>query len=169
VAFPTRVTGQPDFTLVFRDTVSGVAEVGKSSTKSVTYLEGRYLWGEVVTQIGDAVYGSDRDSSGGNYQAQRLPPYLQLSIQFSDALLKNAIRAEDRGNEDFRPDTGEFWVGRFRCGSALPAESSPYHMTVRLLEDGQEIARQRFVIGVLTDTSCVEGTPDGSLDRPLDR
>jgi serine/threonine-protein kinase len=169
LALPTRVTGQPDLTLVFRDTENGTVEVGDSSTHSVTYLEGSYLWGEVVTQIGNAVFGYDRDSSDGNDQAQGLPSYLRLNIEFSGAL-KNAIREQDRGDEDFKPETGEFWVGQLRCGSALPAESSPYRFTVQLLEDGQEIARERYVIGVRTNPNCQDGAPDDdSGDRPTVR
>jgi serine/threonine protein kinase len=159
---PTRVTGQPNLTMVFRDTEVGVNEVGNSSGNFVTYLEGSYLWGEVVTQLGNAVYRIDRDSSGGALQSEPLPPHLRLSMEFSDGL-KSAIRVEDRGKENFIPQTGEFWVGRFRCGSALPAEGSPYHITVRLLEEDQEIARERYMIGVLTKPGCSDGGPD---DKP---
>jgi serine/threonine protein kinase len=166
-ALPTRVTGQPDLTLVFRDTEIGTVEVGDSSAHSVTYLEGSYLWGEVVAQIGNAIFGIERDSSDDNDQVQGLPSYLRLNIEFSGAL-KNAIREQDRGSEDFKPETGEFWVGRFRCGSALPAESSPYRITVELLEDGQGIAKERYVIGVRTNPNCQDGAPDDDSGDPPD-
>jgi serine/threonine protein kinase len=164
---PTRVTGRPVLTMVFRDTEADTVEVEDPSTHSVTYLEGTYLWGEVVTQIGNAYFGPNRDSTDGNDQAQDLPPYLRLNMEFSGALI-NAIRVQDRGKEDFRPETGEFWVGQFRCGSALPAESSPYSITVELLQDGQEIAKERYVIGVRTNPNCREGPPDDS-GPPRDR
>jgi hypothetical protein len=153
--------------LVFRDTEIGTVEVGDSSAHSVTYLEGSYLWGEVVAQIGNAIFGIERDSSDDNDQVQGLPSYLRLNIEFSGAL-KNAIREQDRGSEDFKPETGEFWVGRFRCGSALPAESSPYRITVELLEDGQGIAKERYVIGVRTNPNCQDGAPDDDSGDPPD-
>jgi hypothetical protein len=148
---------------MFRDSVDGVKEVmGNSSTEPVIYQEGRYLWGEVITKIGNATFRIDRDAPDRNDPAQRLPAYLQLNIEYSDAL-KQAMSEEDRGKEDYVPETGEFWVGNLRCGSAMSVDSSPYRITVKLLEDGQEIARRQYVIGVLSNSACAEG---GGEDKP---
>jgi hypothetical protein len=131
----------------------------------ITYLEGSYLWGEVVTQIGSTVLKVDRDASEPGDPTQQLPPYLKLNIQYSGAL-QAAMRDLANDPPGFNEQTGEFWVGRFRCGSAIPAESSPYRITVRLLEDGQEIARQQYAIGVLTNIDCSDGGPDDDSGGP---
>jgi serine/threonine protein kinase len=165
-AVPTRVIGQPNLTVVFRDTVNGVDEVTNSpSAATITYLEDSYLWGEVVTQIGNTVFRINRDAPDPDDQTQRLPSYLRINIDYSNAL-KQAMREEDRGGEDFVAQTGEFWVGHFRCGSAIPAERSPYRMTVQLLEDGREIARQQYVIGVLSKPGCGAGGSDDDSGNP---
>jgi hypothetical protein len=39
-------------------------------------------------------------------------------------------------------------------------------MTVQLLEDGQEIANERYVIGVRTDPNCKDGAPDDDSGGP---
>ena len=149
--------------MVFRDSVNGVEEVsGASSTQPVTYREGSFLWGEVVTQIGDTIFKINRDAPDRDDPTQSLPDYLRLNIEYSDAL-KKAISEEDKGTENSVPETGEFWVGHLRCGSAIPAESSPYRITVQLLQDEQEIARRQYVIGVQSNPAiCVgEKEPDG--------
>ncbi len=157
-------------TLLVRDTqnVPGGAYVVDSPQPAVpiTYLEGSYLWGEVVTQIGSTVFKIDRDASESEGTAPQLPPYLQLNIEYSGALLAamQNVAAEPPG---FNASTGEFWVGRFRCGSAVPATSSPYRIFVRLVEDGQEIARQQYVVGVLTNPVCEEQDTPGP--RPPER
>ena len=148
---------------MFRDSINGVEELsGASSTQPVTYREGSFLWGEVVTQIGDNTFKINRDAPDPDDPTQSLPAYLRLDIEYSDAL-KKAISEEDRGTENSVPDTGEFWVGHLRCGSAIPADSSPYRITVRLMQDDQEIARRQYVIGVQRSPAmCVgESEPDG--------
>jgi hypothetical protein len=148
--------------MVFRDSINGVEEVSDaSSAQPITYQEGSFLWGEVVTQIGDTTFRINRDAPDRDDPTQSLPAYLQLNVEYSDAL-KKAISEEERGTESAVPDTGEFWVGHLRCGSAIPAESSPYRITVQLMQDGQEIARRQYVIGVQSNPSiCVgEREPD---------
>ena len=143
--------------MVFRDTINGVEElVGSSLVQRVTYREGSFLWGEVVTQIGNNTFRIARDASDPSDPAQRLPSYLRLNVEYSDAL-KNAIIEEDRCTEDSVPETGEFWVGQLRCGSAIPAESSPYRITVQLLQDDEEIVRRQYVIGVQSNPGMCVG------------
>ncbi len=145
----------------------GVYAVGDRSTAPVTYLESSYLWGEVATQIGSTVFKVDRDASERGDPTQQLPPYLRLNIQYSRAL-QAAMRDLANDPPGFNAKTGEFWVGRFRCGSAIPAESSPYRITVQLLEDDQEIARRQYVIGVQSRSNCFDGGPDDDSGGPPD-
>ena len=154
--------------MVFRDSINGVEEVSAASAdQPVTYQEGSFLWGEVVTQIGDNTFRINRDASDPSDPTQRLPSDLRLNIEYSDAL-RNAIIEEDRGKEDFVRSTGEFWVGHLRCGSAISAASSPYRVTVQLLQDDQEIAVEQYAIRVLSNpTDCVgESEPS---DVPTER
>jgi len=170
VGSPDLVSGPVSLTLLLRDTenVPGGAYVVDSPQPAVpiTYLEGSYLWGEVATQIGNTVFKVDRDAADPAGTTQQLPPYLQLNIEYSGALLAamQNVAADPPG---FNASTGEFWVGRFRCGSAVPATSSPYRISVRLVEDGQEIARQQYVVGVLTNPVCEEQDTPGL--QPPDR
>ena len=160
---PTRVTGSPSLTMVFRDSINGVEEVSDaSSVQPITYREGSFLWGEVVTQIGNNTFRINRDAPDPSDPAQRLPSYLRLNVEYSDALRK-AISEEHKGTEGFDPSTGAFWVGELRCGSAISAASSPYQVTVQLLQDGREIARRQYVIGVQSNPpECVgESEPGG--------
>jgi len=162
-AVSTRVSGPVSLTLLLRDTQNaqaGVYEVKDRSTAApITYLEGSYLWGEVATQIGNTVFKVDRDAPDPGDPTQQLPPYLELNIQYSGAL-RAAMRDLANDPPGFNSRTGEFWVGRFRCGSAIPAERSPYRITVQLMEDGREIAKRQYSIGVLSDVNCSDGSPD---------
>jgi hypothetical protein len=137
-----------------------------SPAASVTYLADKYPYGEVVTQIGSAVFRIDRNAPDYENPGQRLPPYLQLSIEYSQALRAAVQTGFEPG---FKSETGEFWLGRLRCGSAIPATSSPYRITVRLLEDGQEIAKRQVVIGVVNNPACVEGDQGGGGGPPTER
>jgi len=164
---PTRVSGPVSLTLLLRDTQNAPGSVYAVSDRSaapITYLEGSYLWGEVATQIGNTVFKVDRDASEPG-PTQQLPPYLKLDIVYSGAL-QNAMRDLSNDPPGFNEKTGEFWVGRFRCGSAIPAGSSPYRITVRLLEDGKEAAKQQFVIGVQSKSNCSDGGPDDDSGGP---
>jgi hypothetical protein len=136
-----------------------------SPAASVTYLADKYPYGEVVTRIGSAVFKKDRNAPD-TAPGQRLPPYLQLSIEYSPALRAAVQAGFDPG---FKSDTGEFWLGRLRCGSPIPASTSPYRVTVRLLEDGQEVARRQVVLGVVNNPACVEGDQGGGGGPPTER
>ncbi len=165
---PARVSGPVSLALLLRDTQNApesVYAVEDRSTAMPTYLEGSYLWGEVATQIGSTVFKIDRDARDPGDPTQQLPPYLQLNIQYSGAL-QAAMRDLSNDPPGFNASTGEFWVGRFRCGSAIPAESSPYRITVQLLEDGQEIARQQYVIGVQSKSNCSDGASEDDSGGP---
>jgi hypothetical protein len=131
----------------------------------ITYLEDSYLWGEVATQIGNTTFSVNRDAAGSDGTTQQLPDYLQLNIEYSGAL-RAAMQNVSGDPPGFNPSTGEFWVGRFRCGSAMAATSSPYRISVRLLEDGQEIARQQYVIAVLNNPTCSDGGGDDDSGGP---
>jgi len=167
---PTRVSGPVSLTLLLRDTNNvpeGVYVVDSARPAvPITYLEGSYLWGEVATQIGNTLFKVDRDAPESEGTTHQLPSYLRLNIEYSGALLA-AMRNASGDPPGFSASTGEFWVGRFQCGSAVPATSSPYRISVRLLEDGQEIARQQYVIGVLNNPTCSdEGEDDDSGGPP---
>ena len=166
---PARVSGSPSLTLLLRDTqnVPGGVYVVDSPRPAVpiTYLECSDLWGEVATQIGDTTFRFNRDAAGPEGTTQQLPDYLQLDIDYSGAL-RAAMQNVSGAPPGFDPSTGEFWVGRFRSGSAVPATSSPYWIRVRLLEDGQEIARQQYVIGVLSNPTCSDGGGDDEPGGP---
>lgn len=167
---PARVSGPVSLTLLLRDTQNAPGGVyGVDSARPavpITYLEDSYIWGEVATQIGDATFAVNRDAAESEGTTRQLPPYLQLNIEYSGAL-RAAMQNVAGDPPGFNPSTGEFWVGRFRCGSAMPATSSPYRISVRLLEDGQEIARQQYVIGVLNNPTCSdEGEDDDSGGPP---
>jgi serine/threonine-protein kinase len=176
VAAPTRVTGSASLTLFLHDSQNnpdGVIEVADfSSTESIVYLEDSYLWGEVGTRIGNAVFKLDRDQPDPQNPRQSLPSYLRLNVEYSDALL-NAMQNVNGDPPGFNASTGEFWVGRFRCGSAVSPTGSPYQITVRLFDDGREIALQRSRIGVLNNPDCAEGDDDegggGSSGPPTSR
>jgi len=168
VAASARVRGPVSLILRFYDSEQapqGTAYEagGSSSAVSVIYLEDKYPYGEVVTQIGSAVFRIDRSAPDYTNAEQRLPPYLQLSIEYSQALRAAVQEGYEPG---FKSDTGEFWLGRLRCGSAIPATSSPFRITVRLLEDGREIAKRQVVIGVLNNPTCAEGDQGGGGSPP---
>ncbi len=161
-ATPARVTGPPSLGIVFRDTQKGVYKVEDNPpSASVTYLEGSYLWGEVETRIGNSVFKLDRDNPKPDDPRQRLPSYLRLKIEYSGALLA-AMKDVKQNPPGFKADTGEFWVGYFRCGSAIPAANSPYRVSVTLLQDDREIARRHYAIGVINNPNCVD--EDGGDD-----
>jgi len=165
---PTRASGPVSLTLLLRDTQNApgsVYAVKDRSAAPITYLEGSYLWGEVATQIGSTVFKIDRDASEPGGPTQQLPPYLKLNIVYSGAL-QAAMRDLSNDPPGFNEKTGEFWVGRFRCGSAIPAANSPYRITVQLLEDDQETARQQYVIGVQSKSNCSDGSSDDDSGGP---
>lgn len=163
-AAPTRVTGPASLTLLLHDSDNvpdGIYAVGtEPAADPIVYLEGSYLWGEVATRIGTTVFKINRDARDPQDPTQNLPPYLRLNIEYSPALLA-AMRNTASEPPGFEAETGEFWVGQFRCGSALRPESSPYWISVQLLEDGTEVAKRRFMIGVLNNPDC---KGDGSGD-----
>lgn len=169
VIVPTRVRGPVSLTLLLRDSQNapgGVYAVGDDTPAApITYLEGSFLWGEVATQIGNAVFQVDRSAPEPDDPTQQLPPYFRLNIEYSGALL-NAMRDVANSPPGFNAQTGEFWVGRFRCGSAIPAASSPYRFSVQLLEDGREVARRQYVVGVQTDVTCLDGGPGDDTGGP---
>ena len=172
-AIAPRVTGPVSLRLMLHDSQNapqGVYTVGDnpSSTDAILYLEGSYLWGEIETRVGNTVFKINRDTPDPNDPRQHLPPYLSLEIEYSGALL--AAMREDKQNppgSDAR--TGEFWVGRFRCGSAVGAQNSPYHISVRLLEDGREVAKRYYTVGVVNNPSCVDEGPKSSEGGPPKR
>jgi serine/threonine protein kinase len=157
---PTRVEGPAVLTLLFRDSSSvssGVYMASAPSSDSVIYEEGRYLWGEISTSIGNAVFQVDRGALDRTDPTQHLPSYLQLNVEYSPALVA-AMQEVDATPPGFNPSTGEFWGGRFWCGSAVQVKDSPYWMAVKLLEDGQAIVSQRYVIGVIDSPTCPSNT-----------
>jgi serine/threonine protein kinase len=157
---PTRVEGPAVLTLLFRDSSSvssGTYMASAPSSDSVIYEEGRYLWGEISTSIGDAVFQIDRRALDREDPTQHLPSYLQLNVEYSPALVA-AMQEVDATPPGFNPSTGEFWGGRFWCGSAVQVKDSPYWMAVKLLEDGQAIVSQRYVIGVIDSPTCPSNT-----------
>ncbi|GAB4535334.1 MAG: hypothetical protein Kow0063_19510 [Anaerolineae bacterium] len=166
---PTRVRGPVRLTLLLHDSQNvpgGVYVVGDGGpSEPIIYLEGSYLWGEVATQIGNTVFQIDRSAPDPNDPTQQLPPYFRLNIEYSGALL-SAMRDLTSSPPGFNPQTGEFWVGRFRCGSAIPAANSPYRFSVQLLEDGREVASRQYVVGVLTDATCLDGGPEDDTGGP---
>jgi hypothetical protein len=173
VTTPTRVTGPASLTLLLRDTYNvpeGIYAVGDDpSAEPIVYLDGRYVWGEVATRIGDTVFKINRDAPDPDDPTQHLPPHLRLNIEYSAELLA-AMKDIDTNPPGFDPETGEFWVGRFECGSAVAADSSPYWISVQLLENDQEIASGRYVIGVLNNPDCEdESSEDGGPGGPPTR
>jgi len=173
VGAPTRVRGPASLSLVLRDSFNApqgvyVVNEEESASRPIVYLEGTYLWGEVVTRIGDTVFQFNRDDPDREDPRQHLPPYLELKIEYSPDL-RAAMQNPVTDPPGFDSKTGEFWVGRFRCGSAVPSWRSPYWISVQLLEDGREIASGRYVIGVLTDPECIEGEEGGPPGPPSKR
>ncbi len=175
IATPARVTGPASLTLLVHDSFNapqGVYAVGDDAAAApILYLEGSYLWGEVATRIGNTIFKFNRDAPNRQDPAQHLPPYLQLNIEYSAALLA-VMRDKANDPPGFDAQTGEFWAGRFRCGSAVSPNGSPYWVAVRLLEDGREIAMRRYVVGVLNNPQCADsgskdtGGPPGPHERP---
>jgi hypothetical protein len=166
------VTGPASLTLLVHDSFNapqGVYAVGDDSASApILYLEGSYLWGEVATRIGNTVFKFDRDAPNRQDPAQHLPPYLQLNIEYSAALLA-VMRDKTNDPPGFDAQTGEFWAGRFRCGSAVSPNGSPYWVAVRLLEDGREIAMRRYVVGVLNNPQCVDSGSKDTGGPPHER
>jgi len=163
VRTPTRVQGPVGLALQVHESENSpegiyVAEP-TSLAAAITYLEDKYLWGETVTRIGNTTFTFDRDAPDPQDPSQRLPPHLRLKIEYSPALLA-AMQDAPKSPPGFDAVTGEFWVGRFRCGTAVGAASSPYQITVRLLDEGREIAAQQFVISVINNPNCKEGDTD---------
>lgn len=169
VATPTRVTGPASLTLFLHDSQNnpdGVFEAaGDSPTESIIYLEDSYLWGEVATRIGNTVFKLDRNQPDPQDPSQSLPSYLRLNVEYSDALL-SAMQNVSGDPPGFNASTGEFWAGRFRCGSAISPAGSSYQITVRLFEDDREIALQRYRIGVLNNPDCAEGDDNEGAGGP---
>jgi serine/threonine protein kinase len=173
VTTPTRVTGAASLTLLLRDTYNvpeGTYAVGDDPpAEPIAYLDGRYVWGEVATRIGDTVFKINRDAPDPDDPTQHLPSHLRLNIVYSAELLA-AMKDTDKDPPGFDRETGEFWVGRFQCGSAVAADSSPYWISVQLLENDQEIASGRYVIGVLNNPDCEdESSEDGGPGGPPTR
>jgi hypothetical protein len=167
------VTGPASLTLLLRDTYNvpeGIYAVGDDpSAEPIAYLDGRYVWGEVATGIGNTVFKINRDAPDPDDPTQHLPSHLRLNIVYSAELLA-AMKDTDKDPPGFDRETGEFWVGRFQCGSAVAADSSPYWISVQLLEDGQQIASGRYVIGVLNNPECEdESSEDGGPGGPPTR
>lgn len=128
-----------------------------ASEISVNYLEGSYLFGEAITRIGAAVYGLDREADA----AELLPSNLRMVLDYSPDLA-SAVKGPPIPAINAR--TGDFWFGTFRCGSSMEADNSPYWFTIKLMESDQEIASQRFVVGVVHNPTCSGGDQDG--DKP---
>jgi len=150
------VKGAAVLTLLFRDTSNesdGVYTASGDSSAPVIYQEGDYLWGEISTRIGNAIFQVNRDALDRTDPRQHLPSYLHLNVEYSAALLA-AMQDVNAMPAGFDPSTGEFWGGRFWCGSAVQAKDSTYWIAVKLLEDGQAIASSRYVIGVIDDPTC---------------
>jgi serine/threonine protein kinase len=168
-----RVTGPASLRLMLHDSHNAPQDVyivgdNPSSANPIIYLEGSYLWGEVETRVGNAVFKINRDTPDPNDPRQHLPPYLSLEISYSGALLA-AMREDKENPPGSDPQTGEFWVGRFRCGSAVSAPNSPYRISVRLLEDGSEVTRRYYTIGVLNNPNCVDEGDKSSGGGPTPR
>ncbi len=108
---------------------------------------------QFATQVGDTVFKIDHNAPDHQDPTSAVLSAIEHRI-FCCFAGRYARCGESPPGFDAK--TGEFWVGRFRCGSAIPAESSPYRITVQLLEDGQEIARRYYVIGVLSNPTCVD-------------
>ena len=140
---------------MFRDSssVSNGPYMASAASDPVIYEEGSYLWGEISTRIGNAVFQVNRKALNPTDPKQHLPSYLQLNVEYSAALVA-AMQEVDDTPPGFNPSTGEFWGGRFWCGSAVQAKDSPYWVAVKLLQDGQAIASQRYVIGVIESPTC---------------
>jgi serine/threonine protein kinase len=172
MATPTRVTGPASLTLLLHDSYNvpqGVYAVGDDTAADpIIYLEGSYLWGEIATRVGNTVFKINRDAPNRQDPAQHLPPYLRLNIEYSAALLA-VMRDKANDPPGFDAQTGEFWAGRFRCGSAVSANGSPYWVAVRLLEDDREIAMRRYVVGVLNNPQCVDKGGNDSGGPPTSR
>jgi hypothetical protein len=150
------VKGEAVLMLLFRDSSNvsaGAYPASGDSSVPVIYEEGSYLWGEIVTRVGNAIFQINRNALNRTDPRQHLPSYLELNVEYSAALLA-AMQEVDATPAGFNASTGEFWGGRFWCGSAVQAKDSPYLMIVKLLEDGQAIASQRFVIGVTDNPTC---------------
>jgi hypothetical protein len=168
---PTRVKGTAVLTLMFRDSSNkpdGVYMINDSTSVPVIYEEGSYLWGEISTRIGNAVFQVNREALDRTDPEQHLPYYLQLAVEYSPALVA-AVQEVDNVPPGFNSSTGEFWGGNFWCGSAVQPKDSPYWMAVKLLEDGQVIAGQRYVIGVVDSPNCPNNPKDKTPNAPPTR
>lgn len=171
-AVPARVSGPVSLKLLLHDTQNAPQGVyaleDEPAAAPAVYLEDSYLWGEVETRIGNTVFRIDRGAPNDQDPSQRLPSYLRLNIEYSKALL-DVMQDPGQNPPGFDPQTGEFWVGRFRCGSAIPAASSPYRISVQLLENGREIASARYVIGVQSRADCSDGSDEEDPGGPPTR
>jgi serine/threonine protein kinase len=172
-AVTPRVTGPVSLRLMLHDSQNAPQDVyivgdNPSSANPVIYLEGSYLWGEVETRVGNTVFKINRDAPDPNDPRQHLPPYLRLEISYSGALLA-AMREDKQNPPGSDAQTGEFWVGRFRCGSAVGASNSPYRISVRLLQDDSEVTRRYYTIGVLNNPNCVDEGDKSSGGGPPNR
>ncbi len=162
---PTRVAGTVAFTILFRDSSNlpnGVYMTTGLASTPVIYQEGSYLWGEIVTRVGNAVFQINRKDINRADPKQHLPSYLQVDVEYSPDLMA-ALQVVDDTPPGFNSSTGEFWGGNFWCGSAVQAKDSRYWMAVKLLEEGQVIASQRYVIGVIDNPNC----PSNPKSRPV--
>lgn len=167
VTAAARVQGKASLELVFRGTSTGDLVVQDNSPSNApVYLEGSDVYGEVVTRIGDTVFHYNRSAPNANDPGQRLPPYLELKVDYSGAL-QAAVQGSTKPG--FNNETGEFWVGNLRCGSAIPTSSSSYRISVQLLEDGRQIARRQVVIGVLSNPTCAGKGEDDTGGPPTVR
>jgi serine/threonine protein kinase len=172
-AIPARVTGPISLRLMLHDSQNAPQDTytvpdNPSTTDPILYLEGSYLWGEVETRVGNTVFKINRDAPDPNDPSQHLPSYLSLKIEYSGALLA-AVREDKQNPPGSDAHTGEFWVGRFQCGSAIAAKDSPYRVSVRLLENGQEVAKRFYTIGVLNNPNCVDEGDSGGGGGPPSR
>jgi serine/threonine protein kinase len=168
---PTRVEGAAVLTLMFRDSSNkpdGVYMISDSTSAPVIYEEGSYLWGEISTRVGNAVFQVNRQALDRTNPKQHLPSYLQLAVEYSPALVA-AVQEVDNVPPGFNSSTGEFWGGNFWCGSAVQPKDSPYWMAIKLLEDGQIIAGQRYVIGVIESPNCPNNPKDKTPSAPPTR
>jgi len=164
VATTSQVTGTATLKALFRDSASapeGVYEMSeKTASAPVVYLEGSYLWGEIATGIDGAVFQVNRDAPDPDDPSQSLPSDLRLNIEYSPVLL-SVMQDVVNDPPGFDAKTGEFWVGRFQCGSARPDESPVYWISVQLLEDDREIIGGRYKVSVLSNLDCAEGGEQG--------
>jgi serine/threonine protein kinase len=171
VSSPTRVKGAAILTLVFRDSSNrpdGMYMISDPDSAPVIYEEGSYLWGEISTRVGNAVFQVNRKALDRADPKQYLPSYLQLAVEYSPALVA-AVQEVNNMPPGFNSSTGEFWGGNFWCGSAVQAKDSPYWMAVKLLEDGQIIASQRYVIGVVESPNCPNNPKNKTPSAPPTR